>query len=887
MKVANKKCIRHLSIENMKAARFRNAIAVLAIALTTILFTVLFTVLTTLINGYEQTNFRQEGGYNHAEVRFLTLEQFDTIKSDPLIKEYGMRQFVGLAVKEPFNKNQVEISYCDSNTAKWYFLTPTEGSLPAEGTNEIATDTKVLSLLGIKPELGAEVPLTFQVENEEVTKNFVLSGWWEADPIAPADHVLLSKSQAEEILSSVTLYGDDNYTGKYTLSIMFRSDFRIIEKVRTLVERYGYSEDHDADNYLSVGVNWGYVNTDLLQSVDWEAILTVAGILLLIISIGYLIIYNVFRIAVEGSIRYYGLLKTIGTTGRQIKRMLRTEAVALSAAGIPLGLLIGYLVSVVLTPAVITALSINAPYVQTVSVNPFIFIGSAVFSLVTVFVSVRKPGKAAAKVSPIEALRFTEGNPIAGKRRKRKQGASVSQMAWANLFRSKSRTAVTLLSMCLSLVLLNLTFTMTNSFDIEAYIGDLLADFVVSDSGMVSDRVWGMKSFPVLSKDALEMIENQENIAEAGRVYASKGAAYEFITEEQYISEWSKDNPEDLVRAGMQYEPHKDGLIGDMIELYGMEPFCMGKLNVLAGDISKLSNTAEDKKYIAFVCDNREEVEDDIMKSRLQIGDTVTIRYGDKMVFYGMESGEIYEGEEDADASGEAYYDEALEWHDIEYEVAALVTVPYSMGLGYYGLGERFLLDAESFIAETGVDDPVHYLCNMEENCVDKMEAFLSDYTGNAAKDVYYDSRQRQIDDFNDFYRMFLVTGISISFIIGLVGVLNFLNSIVTGILARRREFAVLQSVGMTGTQLKGMLITEGLCYAVGSVFVALLIFTAGSPVVSAGIQEIFPFMKYHFTIMPIFVILPFFVMIGILVPLVSYRIAVKKSVVERLREAE
>ena len=74
MKVANKKCIRHLSIENMKVARFLNAIATMAIALTTILFTVLFTVLITIINGYEQTNFRQEGGYNHADVKFLTLE---------------------------------------------------------------------------------------------------------------------------------------------------------------------------------------------------------------------------------------------------------------------------------------------------------------------------------------------------------------------------------------------------------------------------------------------------------------------------------------------------------------------------------------------------------------------------------------------------------------------------------------------------------------------------------------------------------------------------------------------------------------------------------------------------------------------------------------------
>ncbi|MCM1499797.1 MAG: ABC transporter permease [Clostridium sp.] len=892
MKVANKKCIRHLSIEGMKTARFRNAIAILAIALTTILFTVLFTVLLTMLTGYEQTNFRQMGGYDHAHFKFLTLEQFNEIKTDPLIREYGMRQYVGLMEKEPFHKSSVEVSYCDSNTAKWYFLAPTEGALPAEGTNEVATDTKILSLLGVRPELGAEITLTFQVENEEVTKTFVLSGWWEADPLAPANHVLLSRSMAEEILSEVTLSGSDNFTGKYTLSMMFDSASHLEEKVQALVERHGYSRDHDADNYLSAGFNWGYVSTDLLtdllRSVDWQAILTISGILLLIIFIGYLIIYNVFRIAVEGSIRYYGLLKTIGTTGRQLRRMIRTEAFVLSAAGIPIGLLTGYLAAVRLTPAAFTGLGINAFYLGTISANPFIFIGSAVFSLITVFVSLRKPGKIAAKASPIEALRFTEGNHISGKKKRGRQGASVWRMAAANLSRSRSRTAVTLLSMCLSLVLLNLTFTMANSFDIEEYIGDLLADFVVSDSGMVGDTVWGMESFPVLSQNMKEVIEGQGNVAEAGRVYASKYNAYQFITEEEYIRRWTKANPEDLIRAGMEYEPHKNGLIGDTIELYGMEPFCMEKLNVLAGDIGRLADTAEGQQYIAFVCDTLEGAEDDISQSPVQVGDMVTIRYCDKMVYYGLESGETYENLEDVPLeSGEGFDYRAVEWHDVEYEVAALVTVPHGMGMGYYGLGDRFLLDAESFITETGIDDPIYYLCNMEEGAVDKMEAFLSDYTENQAKDIVYTSRQQQIEDFDDFYQMFLVMGISISFIIGLVGVLNFLNSIVTGILTRKREFALLQSVGMTGRQLNGMLITEGLCYAVGAVLLALLIFTVGSPVVSVGINQIFPFIHYRFTIAPIFAMLPFFVGIGIAVPFLSYRIAVRKSVVERLRETE
>ena len=83
----------------------------------------------------------------------------------------------------------------------------------------------------------------------------------------------------------------------------------------------------------------------------------IAAVLLLILFTGYLIIYNVFQISVTNDIRFYGLLKTIGTTGRQLKRIIRYQALALSLAGIPVGLLLGWLVGAGLTPAVIGQLN--------------------------------------------------------------------------------------------------------------------------------------------------------------------------------------------------------------------------------------------------------------------------------------------------------------------------------------------------------------------------------------------------------------------------------------------------------------------------------------------------------------------------------------------------
>ena len=124
MNVANRKCIRRLSVASFKAAKVRNIITIAAIALTTILFTVIFTVVMSIKYGFEQSNFRQVGGYSHGGFKYLTEEQLEELKDDPLIKEYGLRMFCGMPDKAPFQKSHVEISYCDENTAKWMFLEP-------------------------------------------------------------------------------------------------------------------------------------------------------------------------------------------------------------------------------------------------------------------------------------------------------------------------------------------------------------------------------------------------------------------------------------------------------------------------------------------------------------------------------------------------------------------------------------------------------------------------------------------------------------------------------------------------------------------------------------------------------------------------------------------
>lgn len=432
MNVSNRKCVCTLARRSLRASRTRNLIAVLAIALTTVLFTSLFTIALSINDGFQQNNFRQVGGYSHGGFKYLTEAQYEALKDDPLIGQAGLRRFVGMPTQAPFNKAHVEVSYADANDAHWMYCDPAEGRLPQEGTDEAATDTHVLELLGVEPELGARFTLTFDVDGHETTQTFTLSGWWEYDEAIVANHVLLPESRVDALLDEAGVNPnapEDGMTGAWNLDVMLKSGSAHIERdMEQILAGHGFqSEDAAGEDYIRSGVNWGYTGAQLANGLDVQVVAAIAAVLLLILFTGYLIIYNVFQISVTNDIRFYGLLKTIGTTGRQLKRIIRYQALALSLAGIPVGLLLGWLVGAGLTPAVIGRLN---GVTNVVSVNPVLFAASALFALVTVLLSCRKPGRMAAKVSPVEAVRYTEGSKTRRKAGKRAgKGVSLLSMA--------------------------------------------------------------------------------------------------------------------------------------------------------------------------------------------------------------------------------------------------------------------------------------------------------------------------------------------------------------------------------------------------------------------------------------------------------------------------
>lgn len=880
MNVKNKGCVRHISFNQLKAAKTRNAIAIFAIALTTLLFTSLFTLSMSINSSFEEYQFRQAGGYCHGTFKDVDEVKQQALASHRKVKEYGMRTVCGVIIEPPFAKIPAEISWMDDNCAKWSYISLKEGHMPTE-KDEIIMDTAALEKLGIPAQLGAEITLTYTVggkegtESMERTDTFRLAGFWEYDDLMPVHYINVSQDYLKEVEADHIASGGESF--RSDMNVMLSSSVNIRGVMESIDTDLGYQwEIREADDCVRIGVNWGYSASELGSSIDPSVVISIAAFILLVIFTGYLIIYNIFRISVSNDIRFYGLLKTIGTTPRQLKRIIRYQALLLSCVGIPIGFLLGYGVGSVLTPLVMSTTMIGD--IVKVSASPAIFLFSGIFALVTVLLSCMRPGRMAAKISPVEAVRYTESNVGKKKSRAAREGASLPKMAFANLGRSRTKTALVLLSLSLAVILLNSVYAVTKGFDMEKYVShSMTADFIIGTTDYF--RFQAQSSSTGLPEDAAAELENSIVHSLGGSGYCTGTLNKCYLTEERFLTtmRWV---PEDMAKEAVQYKPRREGLIECDILLEGLDEALFDKVTVVDGDITKLFDEDSHNIAIAVAVDDYGNVYGDYP----EVGTKIPVSYVSEFIYCDSRTGEP--ADENTPAECMEYC--ILKSNDIEYTVCARISVPYGMGYRY-SYGVEAVLPKEIMERDSGLElFRLFYLMDTPDEAAEaEAEEFLADYTAGESSGLMYESKKTVREDFEGFRNMFMIVGGVLSFVVAMVGILNFFNAILTGILNRRREFAMLQSVGMTGRQLKQMLVYEGIFYAAGAVVISLFMSFALVPMAGKVMENMWWFFSFRFTLMPMLFIVPVFFVLGTVLPLAVYRFTAKKSIVERLRESE
>lgn len=878
MKNNNQKAIRRLSERSLKSNRMRNTFAVMAIALTCMLFTALASMGIGMTQVAQEQTMREVGGKFHAGLKNATREQMEKVGKDPRVVSYTWNQFI--AVLDNILKRSAELRYPQSEEELTNcFIELEEGKLPQK-ENEIVVDTIVLDELKLPHEVGVQFPAVFRFQGETVEKTFTVSGWYQGDRVSHASQLYISSAFWEKLRDGRTdedflawgeNHPEDKSVGLYSVGLYFETDRNIEETVRSVIKDAGY----DPDRELTYGVNWAYMSSRM-EAMDPMAVVLLGAALLVILVTGYLIIYNIFQISVIGDIRFYGLLKTIGATKKQLRRLIRRQALVLSVFGIPLGLFAGYFASCGLFPFMMSMVEHNGMEIR-LHFDLWILVFGAAFSLLTVLISCHRPGKIAGSVSPIEAVRYSEKNMKRKKTKKSETGARVHRMALSNLGRNKKKTIFVVLSLSLSVSILCIVLTAVGSFRIDNYLKSrLVGDVTVGSINYTATAQNGLVDF-VVDEEMLALLDEQPGILTRNEMW-SPVYAKDIVMSDMAVARYQDYYDQGRLDMRDDYEiSHLEQSISTRelsTDVYAYDDELLENLTVLKGklDIEKFQKGG----YILVSPVIGDDTQDCIL---YEPGDTVTLRMP------APDTGWIEERTESGEISG-VTPEKVIEK---EYEVMAVTAeAPSSMDEHRYSVNGVQIILPKSELAgarQDGYCFAVSY--TLEEEALPAFIETVKDYTENINPYMGYMTKESLIEEFRDMTNVIQGIGLALGLVIAVIGVLNFINSILTGIISRKRELAILSSIGMTQQQIKRMLMEEGLYYVLLSGIISILFGSAISYAVLHALNQVILFFEYRYNALAFLIMLPFFAVIAVIAPIIAYQRAAKESVVERLRETE
>ena len=829
----NRPVLKLLAKPSLKARR--NTIAVLAILLATLLFTSLFTIAISLQTAMQESNMRTTGTSAHAGIKRLSWEEYEKLSSDTGIKDIGYSIIIGNAVGDDFNKTPTELRYGDETYSELTFNTPDTGHLP-EQKNEIATSRIVLDAMGLPDKVGTQMELTFTTDTDTFTDTFTLCGIWDGDAVAYRQTMLLSKAYAEQV--APVIHGETDGTtppvgtGYIDAVMMMPTAWNIEKQALEVTSKYGLDE--------RVSINDAYQ----MATVNLSSMLPlVTGIAVIFIA-GYLLIYNVFYISIAQDIRFYGMLKTLGTTARQIRKIVYKKAIKLSLMGIPIGLLLGWPIGRLLLPAIVNMLTDDIRVVTTV--NPLIFLVAIVFSAITVFISCQKPAILAAKVSPMEALHYIE--QTGGKKKQRRsKHISTMMMAKSNLTRNKKKVMIVTLSFVLSIVLLNSVYTYVTSFDFDKFVADFsLTDFTVSDTTVINN--YAPYNTANVSQDFISQTESLNGLEDIGNIYlwtSKQPLSENDLARLQELSAFSSDIANELENYRVRQEQG--------VNVYGLDDFPTEYVQVLDGELNTEQWKAGTGVYVTPL---------------RMMGDGSLCLY----------------------KPGDQISVTQLDGTNKVYDVLAVVRIPSALQTPLQvDMGLDYIFPTNELLGNmVPADQPaMKTIFNVDHEHQLATENWLKNYTKNTDTSLDYLSKVTLRQNFDRMINMFRLVGGTLCAILALIGILNFINSITTSILSRYREIAMLQSVGMTGWQVKQILIYEGIGYSILGLLGSLILSVIASLTVVRMMGVELTYFTWHFTLLPVFLCIIPLLLITAIVPLVCYNKMAQKTVVERLRIAE
>ena len=826
MKVKNKAYIRRLAKSILNANKSRRNILLLAIALTSILFTSLFSVALGLGKSMETQTMKTIGTISHGSFKELSDEDVEILTHDKDIKDFSVREKVGILDDE---KVMAELSYMDKKGFEWSLIEKVKGKFP-EKENEVFLDISTAKKLGYKGEIGEEIEVPFKIEKaytgeiiEKKSDKFIISGTFQnpIDSNVGVGQIYLSKAYVDKL--SLPKNNSD-------LGVMLNNSFKIGDKLLKIAERNGYKVVDDpgnlSDKEIRIGVNFAYLLSGD-SSFDFKTFLPFLAFLILVIVAGYLIINNIFKISVNEDIKLLGLLKTIGMTKPQIKRLIHLESLAVALPSIIIGDIIGISIGKIILNKIFASNEMLTDVKLSLAVIILIILFSTAFTLLTVFLSVMRPARYAAKVSPIDASRYNE---IQTKNKYKSEDISLGKLARRQVFSNKFRFISIVLSISLSAVILNSVLTYTGNIDLEKGISDVIA----TDYNIASPKYFRYMysgSEDGINEKYIGEIENHKGFKSGGALY-SYGYEYTYPV--------------------IKIEDNKVAPI-----LLGIDDYLINKQKIIDGEFDKEKWQTGNYVIIGEYGDK---------KSAFKAGDKIKIKVKNsikEVQIMGKINYNFSDGLRYFPIIQENQFDESSPELDLEY----------------------FYLNPNLYKELTGDNSIMSYGFDVVDSEKENFDKLLKSFENEPG--FSYDSRDLQIKSFKDFKNLIEFVGYSLSIVLFLISVLNFINVIATEILRNMVNLSILEAIGMTKKNIKRYLVKKNLIYSLCGLVFSFIIMLLVDKYILIGFMEQAKWTSYKFVIMPLILVNFVNIIIGIIFTGRFYEKHSQNSLVDRIRSLE
>lgn len=812
------KTIPALAKSRIRFNKSRSILTVIAITLTTTLLMALGTSCIALLNMQRQ-QVQALGSNQHATFKNLTPDQLSLLSQHIDVESIKTNEIFATV---EYDKINAMLTYSEPVKGE---ITSGLGNIveghTAQTEDEISGPPAFFERMGVEARLGNHITVPFRVngEGEIIQKEFVISGIISQRDIDDLDisdsRIMYGATVSKQLLQQY--FPDKDRLYQTAIRIKGEQELnyeQIKQKISKLASDIGVKED-------DVNLNKEYLV--VMTDPGLEVLAAGLAIAALIILFSGLVIYSIYYVSVITDVQELGKLKALGASKKQIKRLLLREGFSLCALSVPAGLLLGFLIPRLIFPLLIKN-TLNVNY-QLQMFSWWILLTVIAVVFITVYLSLLKPMRMAAKISPIEAIRYQEDS--AGKQAQRKgyDSVTLSRLSWANLSRNRKRTVVTIATMGLSCVLFMALAGLMNSMDLYDIVHRNMpsGDFILELKYSLND-----KTYP---ENNLDTIQKQNPLGE------------DMVKKLQAIPGITKVEITQAVPASAEYksELFEDGKRAS-VSSFTRDDVAAMKEELLLGEID----------YDQLVAENG-----------------VIFQYGPFFEEYGFSLGDQI----------------PFVFYDGNRQVPLTATLAGSIKRG----DTAFAIPQETMDRVIREITPTSSLTvNVEKASYDSVKAALQQIVSTEDK-LRMLSLDEELRIADMSVKMIKYPVYAILIMIGVIGFMNLINTMITSIVTRKRELGILQALGMSDRQLVKMLRKEGMVFTLGTLLSALVlgnilgyfIFLYGK---ESGFMSV---TQYHYPVWEtIFLILALCLGQLLITYFISKRIH-KESLIERMRTQE